>query len=82
MPEKYRRIIRPFIAPNRGLQIAGNKYGLQSFSNYLYLVAHGLISHVSYEQLNGYSNNYITSFRCEWSIAQDDNFHLKDFLSL
>lgn len=47
---------------NHGLQIAGNQYGLQSFSNHLYLVAHGLISHVSYEQSNGYSNNYITSF--------------------
>lgn len=47
---------------NHGLQIAGNQYGLQSFSNHLYLVSHGLISNVSYEQSNGYSNNYITSF--------------------
>ena len=47
---------------NRGLQIMGNKSGLESFSNHLYTISQSSISFVSYEQPKDYPNNYLTSF--------------------
>ena len=47
---------------NHGLQIAGNKYGLETFSDHLYAISQSSVSFVSYEQSKNYPNNYLQCF--------------------
>lgn len=47
---------------NSGIQLTGNKWGLESFSDHLEIITQGAISNLSYEQSNDGYNNKLTLF--------------------